>query len=603
MSAVVRSAKKSLLWLGVLLTASSGALTVGVIADQATVTPALALDLAGGRQIILEAVTTDGSEITQGDLAQAVEIIRKRVDASGVAEAEISTAGNTNIVVSLPGNPDEATLDLVRKSAQLQFRPVLFRGDPSPVAPAPEVSPSPSVDPGDGESVGPEIEIEEVAEVSPSAPAIAPEEDPAAELPALEPVNSSDLAWVTPEVEAAFMALDCFDPNNRAGVDGGDPNAAHVACSADGTEKLIMGPVELTGSDVATASSGPELGPNGGPTGRYEVRLTFTGEGGTKFTNVTRQVSQFHNGNENSIQDSRAHFAILLDGVAISYPSVRSAIPGNTASITGTFTAIEAEQLANQLKFGALPLTLEVQSEQQIAATQGAEQLRAGLLAGVIGLILVVIYSFLQYRALAIVTVGSLVIAGLLTLVTFSLLSWTMGLRLSLAGVAGMIVAIGITVDSFIVYFERIKDEIRDGRSLQAAVNHGWLRARRTIIISDAVSFLAAIVLYLLAVGGVRGFAFTLGLTTAMDLFVVLMFTHPIMVLLARTKFFGEGHPWSGLDPRRLGRANLYKEKPSTAGAKALARSGGVSQNGDGLTLAERKALARAATSQSEERQ
>jgi preprotein translocase subunit SecD len=274
---------------------------------------------------------------------------------------------------------------------------------------------------------------------------------------------------------------------------------------------------------------------------------------------------------------------------------VSSRIPGGTASITGSFTQEGAEQLANQLKFGALPLTLEVQSEQQIAATKGDQELQMGLIAGLIGLLLVVVYSLFQYRALGMVTVGSLVIAGALTLVTFSLLSWGMGLRLSLAGIAGLIVAIGITADSFIVYFERIKDEIRDGRSLVSAVDHGWARARRTILISDAVSFLAAVVLYILAVGGVRGFAFVLGLTTLVDLLVVLLFTHPILVLLARTKFFGGGHRLSGLDPRNLGRDSLYKgagKVRESVPVGAATTSGAEPQ----LTLAERKAKARAAS-------
>ncbi len=563
MSAATKGAKKALILLGIILGVLYAVLGLGVLTHNATWTPSLALDLAGGRQIILQAVTTDGSEITQSDLDQAVEIIRRRVDASGVAEAEISTAGDSNIVVSLPGNPDEATLDLVRRSAQLQFRPVLYIGDPSPVATDPSPSPEPS-------------------------------ESPEVDLPQVQPTNPSDLAWITTEVENAFLALDCFDPNNRAGADSGDPNAAHVACSEDGRWKFIMGPVELTGTDVSTASSGPELAQGtGAMTGRYEVRLKLTAEGGDKFAETTARLA--------TLNSPLNQFAILLDGVVISYPSVSFAIPGGEASITGTFTQQEAEQLANQLKFGALPLTLEVQSEQQIAATQGAEQLRAGLIAGLIGLILVVIYSFLQYRALAIVTVGSLVIAAGLTLVVFSLLSWGMGLRLSLAGVAGMIVAIGITVDSFIVYFERIKDEIRDGRSLQGAVDHAWKRARRTIIISDAVSFLAAVVLYVLAVGGVRGFAFTLGLTTVMDLLVVVLFTHPLMVLLARTRFFGEGHPWSGLDPRRLGRKDLHKERVAPKAATASALVGGSDEGDVGLTLAERKARARATGTKTEE--
>ena len=204
-------------------------------------------------------------------------------------------------------------------------------------------------------------------------------------------------------------------------------------------------------------------------------------------------------------------------------------------------------------------MTLEVQSEQAISATMGKSQLEHGLLAGLIGLILVVIYTLFQYRALAAVTIGSLVVAGGTTFVIIDLLSWGMGYRLSLAGVAGLIVSIGITADSFIVYFERVKDELREGRSLVAAVEHGWARARRTILASDAVSFLAALVLYMLAVGSVRGFAFTLGLTTLIDLVVVFMFTHPTLGFLARTKFFGDGHRFSGLDPRQLGRDAIYK--------------------------------------------
>lgn len=601
MSAATKGAKKALIWLGIILGVLYGVLGAGVATGNATWTPALALDLAGGRQIILEAVTTDGSAITQDDLDQAVEIIRRRVDASGVAESEITTAGSSNIVVSLPGNPDDETLDLVRRSAQLQFRPVLFIGDPSPVTPSPEPSatPQPSATPLPSASVG---AAGDASAVSPSA-SPEPSAAPSTDTPTVAPVNPSDLAWITPEVEEAFYALDCFDPNNRAGADTGDPQAAHVACSEDGLAKLIMGPVELTGTDVATASSGPELSQTtGAMTGRYEVRLQLTSAGATKFAETTTRLSERDAVGNNVLAPPRNQFAILLDGVVISYPSVNEPIPNGEAAISGTFTQQEAAQLANQLKFGALPLTLEVQSEQQIAATQGAEQLRYGLIAGAIGLALVVIYSLFQYRALAVVTVGSLVIAGALTLVVFSLLSWGMGLRLSLAGVAGMIVAIGITVDSFIVYFERIKDEIRDGRSLQGAVDHAWRRARRTIIVSDAVSFLAAVVLYVLAVGGVRGFAFTLGLTTVMDLLVVLLFTHPLMVLLARTSFYGDGHAWSGLDPRRLGRKDLHKERTGTGMAFAAAMVASFDDDREqGLTLAERKARARVSATKQEE--
>jgi preprotein translocase subunit SecD len=597
-SAATRSARKALIWLGVILGLLYGLLGIGVATGNATWFPSLALDLAGGRQIILQAVTSDGSEITQSDLDQAVQIIRKRVDASGVAEAEITTAGTSNIIVSLPGNPDESTLDLVRRSAQLQFRPVLYIGDPaasvtataSPT-PTPSATASAEATPSSNPTASPEVSISPVETAAPS-PSPSPSATAAPDdTPASTPADPSDPAWLSDELLLAFAQLDCFDPENRAGADAGDPTKAHIACSQDGSAKYALGPVELAGTDIASATSGPELAQGtGSMTGRYEIRLQLTDAGGAKFADTTARLAE--------LEQPRNQFAILLDGVVISDPAVSSRIPGGTASITGSFTQEGAEQLANQLKFGALPLTLEVQSEQQIAATKGAQELQMGLIAGLIGLLLVVVYSLFQYRALGMVTVGSLVIAGALTLVTFSLLSWGMGLRLSLAGIAGMIVAIGITADSFIVYFERIKDEIRDGRSLVSAVDHGWTRARRTILVSDAVSFLAAVVLYVLAVGGVRGFAFTLGLTTLVDLLVVLLFTHPIMVLLARTQFFGRGHKMSGLDPRSLGRDSLYKgagKVRETVPVGAASSAEGASAASE-LTLAERKAKARAAS-------
>lgn len=616
MSAATRSARKALIWLGIILVVLTGGLGAGVATGQATWTPALALDLAGGRQIILQAVATDGSTIDQSDLDQAVQIIRKRVDASGVAEAEIATAGTSNIIVSLPGNPDEATLDLVRRSAQLQFRPVLYIGDPGPqvIDTDPTASPEPSVSveptPEPSASPAPQASIEPVPSAQPApepsaTPAPAQEETDDAAAPT--PTDPSDMAWLTDELLDRFAKLDCFDPNNRAGADPGDPTKAHVACAEDGTAKFALGPVELSGADVATATAGPELAQGTGTlTGRYMIQLELTGEGAKKFEATTaRLASYYKQGLPSTSQDVRTQFAIILDGVVLSNPQVSQRIPGGSASITGNFTQLSAEQLANQLKFGALPLTLEVQSEQQIAATKGADELQTALVAGLIGLLLVVVYSLIQYRALGFVTVASLVIAGVLTILTFSLLSWGMGLRLSLAGVAGMIIAIGITADSFIVYFERIKDEIRDGRSLISAVDHGWSRARRTILVSDAVSFLAAVVLYTLAVGNVRGFAFTLGLTTLVDLLVVLIFTHPIMVLLARTRFFGQGHPLSGLDPRNLGRESLYKgagRVREPKGAKAKGSAAGEDEV-EGLTIAERKARARAAAAQQDEKE
>jgi preprotein translocase subunit SecD len=243
----------------------------------------------------------------------------------------------------------------------------------------------------------------------------------------------------------------------------------------------------------------------------------------------------------------------VLDGLVVSAPSINEAIPSGNAQITGSFTQTEAEDLANVLKYGALPLAFDRGEVQQVSPTLGSDQLDAGLLAGALGLILVVIFSVLYYRALGLVTVGSLAVASLLVYLLFLVLGEAIGFTLTLAGIAGAIVAIGITADSFIVYFERVRDEAREGRSLRSAVESGWLRARHTIIVADMVSILAAVLLYFFAVGGVRGFAFTLGLTTLVDLIVVFIFTKPVVTLIARMNFFASGHRLSGFSPKSVG--------------------------------------------------
>lgn len=623
MSSVAKSARRTLqalVWIIVILFAL---LTFGVATDarNATATPGLGLDLKGGKLIILEAVATNGATIDESDMKQAVSIIRKRVDATGTSEAEIATEGDLRIRVSLPGDPDDATLDLVRKSAQLQFRPVLVQAQTGSITTTiPTTNPTPTPDtvsptqlPGAPASVAPTTSastvaptptasavgidtaspVHEVANVETAAgvqdatptPTPSASAEPSAspspalsDTPATTPTDASDLAWITPKVQAEFDALDCTLKENQGGGSTGDPNAAFAACDTDGLYKYILGPVEMDGKDVSTASSGPNITQAGTQDG-FAVFLKLTGSGGKKFTETTTRLYELNKAGA----APRDEFAMVLDGAVISAPRVGNGpITGGEASITGNFTQSSAQLLANQLKFGALPMTLIVLDEQFISSTTGDSSLRHGMIAGLIGLILVVIYTMFQYRALAAVTIGSLIVAGVLTYEVITLLSWGMNYRLTLAGVTGLIVAIGITADSFIIYFERVKDELRSGRSLAAAVEHGWKRARRTVIASDAVSFLAALVLYTLAVGSVRGFAFTLGLTTLVDLMVVFMFTHPTLALLARTKFFGDGHRFSGLDPRQLGRDAIYKGKgraPVT--------------DGDGkpaLTLAERKA-------------
>jgi preprotein translocase subunit SecD len=281
----------------------------------------------------------------------------------------------------------------------------------------------------------------------------------------------------------------------------------------------------------------------------WQVNLEFTSEGADAFFASTTELA-----GQTPPQDQ---FAIVLDGLVVSAPQVNEPIPGGRAQITGQFTQAEATALANVLQFGALPLAFEVSDVTAVSPTLGADQLQAGLVAGAFGLVLVMLYALLYYRGLGLMVVASLAVAAALTYGFVLVLGETIGFTLTLAGVAGLIVAIGITADSFVVFFERIKDEVREGRSTRMAVETAWLRARRTIIASDIVSLLAAFFLYVFSIGNVRGFAFAFGLTTIVDLIVVFLFTKPGLSLLVRTRFFGQGHPLSGLDPARLGRSGV----------------------------------------------
>jgi preprotein translocase subunit SecD len=308
-----------------------------------------------------------------------------------------------------------------------------------------------------------------------------------------------------------------------------------------GANKYILAPAEVLGRQVTKASA--LLDPQGA-SGWY-VTLDFNGEGTTKFGAMTTRLT--------SLPAPQNQAAIVLDGLVYSAPRINEPINTGTAQITGNFTQIEAQDLSNVLKYGALPLAFDRGEVQQVSPSLGADQLRGGLIAGILGLALVIIYSLLYYRGLGIVSVGSLLVAASLALLAFLLLGETISFTLTLAGIAGAIVAIGITADSFIVYFERIRDEVREGKSLKSAVETGWLRARRTVVVADAVSMIAAIMLYFFAVGGVRGFAFTLGLTTIIDLIVVFFFTKPLVTVLARYSFFSNGHPLSGFSAKSLG--------------------------------------------------
>ena len=502
-----RSARRRISWISGIAAFFVALITWGTVTAQpgASWAPELALDLQGGTQLILTPSIADGQQASLEQLNQAVSIIRQRIDGSGVGEAQVTIQGNENIVVAIPGTPDANTLQLIKASALLEFRPVITYSDSIPLAE--------NAEPVDLESLSDE--------------------------PSTQPVNASDTAWLTERVLAEFEQFDCSSQFRTPGqVD--DPEKPLVTCDDFLRFKYVLGPVEVRGENISDAYAGTITTQTGASTNTWAVNLEFDAEGTNSFGAVTSRLF--------GLPSPQNQFAITLDGLVITAPSTNAVITNGQAQITGSFTQESATVLADQLKYGALPIGFEVQSQENISATLGDESLRSGLIAGLIGLIFVMIYMAFQYRGLASVVLGSLIIAALLVYLFIAFLSWRQGYRLSLAGVAGLIVAIGITADSFIVYFERIRDELRDGRSLEIAVEAGWKRAFRTILVSDAVSFTAAVVLYLLTSSSVRGFAFTLGLTTLIDLLIVTLFTHPVVQLLARNKFFASGHRFSGFD-------------------------------------------------------
>ena len=461
----------------------------------------LGLDLRGGTSVTLQPRIAPGEngKVTNEAIDQAVSIIRQRVNSLGVAESEVAAQGSgtaRQIVISVPGDTGRRVVELVGQTAELRFRQVLA--------------------------------------IAASTGAVDPAATPA--------------TGISPEVNAKFAALDCTKAENLQGSGSDAPEETIVACDRAGTAKYILAPAEVLGRQISKASAG--LDAQSGSA--WYVSLTFNGEGTAAFGAITARVT--------SLASPLNQVAIVLDGLVVSAPRINEAIPSGSAQITGSFTQLEAQDLANVLKYGALPLAFDRGEVQQVSPTLGADQLSAGLLAGGLGLGLVLLYSLLYYRGLGLVTVGSLAIAGSLVYLLFLLLGEWIGFTLTLAGIAGAIVAIGVTADSFIIYFERIRDEIREGRSLRTAVETGWSRARRTILVADFVSIIAAVLLYFFAVGGVRGFAFTLGLTTLVDLIVVFAFTKPIVTILAKMNFFASGHPLSGLSAKSTGTLPVAKE-------------------------------------------
>ncbi len=606
---------RSLVVLLVAMIAAAAALVIGHVTKGVSYVPDLALDLQGGTQLILTPkATAEGQrEITENDITQAINIIRNRIDASGVAESEITSMGNSNITVSIPGTPSQETLDLIRSSSQMNFRPVLRIGAATGVRQG--SSQTQANDPAGSQSGSDSQSGQESdSEDSQSGQQVSTAMDPATALatadqdkdgqlsdaPASTPSNASDLGWVTEKVMYDFLTLDCSAAANVSRTEGA-ADKPYAACDSNGQIKYILGPVTVPGSDLKAASAGQVRNSTGQTTGEWGVDLQFNDAGTQAFSESSTILYGFHSQDAQGStfykgSPDRNHFAVVLDGTVITAPSMNAVIPNGQAQITGNFTATSAAALANQLSFGSLPLNFEVESEQQISATLGSDHLEKGLWAAIIGFALVILYLIWQYRGLAVISAGSLIIATVITYQVIALLSWWMGYRLSLAGVAGLIMAIGVTTDSFIVYFERVRDEVRDGRPLRAAVEEGWDRAKRTIVVSDAVNLVAAVVLYLLAVGGVQGFAFTLGVTTVIDLAVIFLFTHPMMELLIRTRFFGQGHKLSGLDPEHLGAKNslVYVGRGRVVSRRSTA-AGGADGADDGKSIAQRRREARLA--------
>ena len=614
---------RALVTLTVAILAACAALAIGHFVKGVSPYPDLALDLKGGTQLILTPTpTSEGQrEITEEDITQAISIIRNRIDASGVSESEISSMGSSNIMVSIPGTPSQEQLDLIRSSSQMNFRPVLRIG---PAQDTLRNQQQPQVDnPQSGEQSGAQsgeqsgaaaadtaqsgVHSTVLDEATARGAADADGDGVLSDTPAKTPENASDLAWETEQVMYDFLTLDCSASADVKRVEG-PADKPYAACDDSGQIKYILGPVAVPGSDLTSATAAIARNNNGQSTGQWIVSLQFNNDGAEKFKDTSTILYGYHDSDPqgSSFRGSpdRNSFAVVLDGTVITAPTMQAIITNGEAQISGNFTAQSATALANQLQFGSLPLNFEVESEQQISATIGTDHLTIGLWAALIGFLLVIFYLIWQYRGLAIISAGSLVIASVITYLVITLLSWAMGYRLSLAGVAGLIMAIGVTTDSFIVYFERVRDEVRDGRPLRAAVEEGWDRAKRTILVSDAVNLVAAVVLYLLAVGGVQGFAFTLGITTVIDIAVIFLFTHPMMELLIRTRFFGEGHKLSGLDPEHLGAKNslVYAGRGRVVvRGESTATKDKDDEAGDGLSIAERRRAARLAAAKAEE--
>ncbi|MBJ7290478.1 protein translocase subunit SecD [Williamsia sp.] len=455
--------------------------------------PKLGIDLQGGTRVTLTARTPDGSAPAKDQLDKAKQIIEQRVNGLGVGGSEVITDGN-NLVITVPGTDGRQARSL-GQTARLYVRPV------ETVKPA---TPQQPVTPPAGQTAAQAIAEAKAARQAPAGNAAA---------------NQAAVAKLTPQLDKTNCNTRASDP--LAGND--DPSQYLVACSQDGTEVYLLAPQIIDGRDIGEASAGT----NTQTGGAWVVNVGFK----NKAKDFWPQYTAANTGKQT---------AFTLDSRVVSAPSINGAINTPTTEISGNFTQSTAKDLANVLKYGSLPLSFSSSDAETVSATLGLASLQAGLIAGAIGLIAVLLYALLYYRMLGFLTMLSLIVAGIMVYGIMVLLGRYIGFTLDLSGIAGLIIGIGMTADSFVVYFERIKDEMREGRSFRSAVPRGWVRARRTVWSGNAVSFIAAAAIYFLAIGEVRGFAFTLGLTTILDLVVVFLVTHPLVVLASRSTFLSK---------------------------------------------------------------
>ena len=589
----------------------------------------LGLDLSSGTQVTLQAQTLSGKAPSADEMNAAVGVIESRVNGTGNSGAQVQPQGSNLLVVTVPGKGSQQTIELVSSTALLMFRQVLLYepyGATSTPVPGASASPSatPSVSGSPSATATPSASSTSTAKTSakilpaasasaspsasaggtasPSGSATASPSASASASPSATPSSAAaggaagDPSLVHKDVLAKFNKLVCKPGDTQAWkaqvgyvttTPYNNPDVQVVACGSAGQGqwgKFALDVAKVRGTQVTAASAGLSTTSN-----QWQVNLTLNGQGAAAFSTLTSRLYNNYyaagqSGNQNSAVLNQV--AIALDGNVVSSPQIQGAIAGGNAQITGSFTQAEATQLQNELKFGSVPLDLKTLFVTSVSAQVGRNQLDAGLIAAAIGLFLVVVYSFFYYRGLGLVSVCSLLIAGTITYLAVVLLSLYQNFTLELAGIAGLIVAIGITADSFVIYFERLRDEVREGKQLRPAVESGWKRARRTILVSDTVSFLAALLLYYFAIGEVKGFAYTLGLTVLIDIVVVFLFTKPMVTLLAGTKFYGNGHPMSGLDPTRLGaktpwrssvRRNQVRRRTDPASRSTVSRNPGGS--------------------------